>query len=311
MTNYFLNQKKGASSVIMAVFLILVVLTLNVSVFSSIQISSNYLVENLQHTQEKEQEAIRLGTGSLIVENDLIKKIIVNNTGSILITIRALYVDSEFVFDPKVNINPQESAIINIDKEVSFSSNKYKLLAITTERGTKVTSIVRDLSSSVLEGGDSSVYGPLRFIYDEFHWTIFTDNFDKNYLKTTTWNDGWKVPPNIYAIWRIRVQNVDVRNLNYKFGENTIFAIMITDGGQRSYYYIDVQCSDISIRPREYADLYFVWSEPAPSSRTSQRANRIINTEGTYLNFLVLEGKIGNTDIAQTIPFHAVLISST
>jgi hypothetical protein len=280
------------------------------------------MIEKLRIEQEKEQEAILLQTGSITVANNIIDSINVTNTGSITVRIRGIYIGYNLVDDlstTKAYINSQESREINIgDANVSLSVNEFLPLTITTERGNSFTKIIHELlgSSTGYQGGDT-IYGPIKLIWDQFHWTYFSNNFDLQFLKSagTIWHGGWNVVPNNYVIWRIRIQNVDKYNREIQLGNKSSLILVSNEVGSVNTYYIDMQCSDNIIQPNKYVAIYFVWQTPEPTSRVQNNAAKTPQTTGpngarTCITFLLIEGKIGDTLLGETIPFQAVLLGT-
>ena len=310
-------NKRGISSVFITIYLALIVITLGVTLFSSIQISNISIVGKLRIEQEKEQEVILLEIGSITVVNDKIESIRVNNTGSITVRIRGIYIGLNLVRDlSTINayINPQKSREIVIgDANVPLGLNEFLPITITTERGNRFTKIIHDLLGNPTgdQTGDS-ICGPIKLIWDQFHWTSFSANFDLLFLRSanTIWHGGWTVVPSSYVIWRIRIQNVDQQNREIQLGNQSSLVLVSNEVGAKYTYYLDMPCSQRIIQPNEYSTLYFVWQTPEPTSRTQSSASSTPQlTARTCLTFLLFEGKIGDTSLGQTIPFQALLIS--
>ena len=290
---------------------------LGIALFSSLQISATSNIERLDIEQEKEQETILLQIGSIsVTEDDYIENIRVNNTGSITVRIRGIYIGSNLIIDPSTYqntyINPQENLELEIygnGIQISFSDNKFSTISITTERGTKYSDLIYNLFSNPNGGGDDTVYGPLRLLFEEFHWKPFVDQFNSSYL-SSNWNEGWKVPENTYLIWRVRIQNVGNRIIDLRNGNATCLTLISDEGGKRWTYYIDPEYSDMTIEPKEYAKIYFAWAQPNPTSRRQNEATSTLSTNDlrAFISFLVFEGKYGQIPIGETIPFEAVLV---
>jgi hypothetical protein len=314
--------KRGISSIFIAIYLALIVITFGVTLFSSIQISNASMMERLRIEQEKEQEALMLQTGSITVVNNIIDSINITNTGSITLRIRGIYIGYNLVSDLSTTdeyINPQKSLEIDISNaNVPLGVNEFLPITITTERGTSFTKIIHELLGSPTgDQSEDSICGPIKLIWDQFHWTYFSANFNLQFLRSagTVWNGGWSVVPNNYVIWRIRIQNVDKYNREIQLGNKSSLILVSNEVGSVYTFYIDMPCSDKVIRPNQYAAIYFVWKIPEPTSRVQSNAKATPQATGpdsarTCITFLLLEGKIGDTSLGQTIPFQAVLLST-
>lgn len=306
MKRSFRHDKKAVSSVFMAVFIAIMVMVLGLSLLTSLEIGTSSSIQKLKLAQTRNQESILVQRGSITIVNDIIQSIRVNNTGSILSRISGVYIDSQFVANPGIYVNSQGSATIDLSgKAIPYSKNKFSSITITTERGTSFTSTIVDLepASTTLQG---TVYGPLRLMFDEFHWTYHKDNFDSNYLRSAKWNPGWLAPGNAYVIWRIRVQNVDDQAERITIGKYSAISIIANEGINRQIFFIDQRTSDFSIKYREYATLYFVWSSPDAAGRTQSYVNKLPADQHS-MTFLIMHGKIGDTIFGETIPFEATL----
>ena len=304
------NNKKGLSSVFLSVFLVLIILALCASLFTLISISESSSLQLLDQEQIKQQEAIFLQIGAVSYSDDIIQKVTVNNTGSIPVVISSVYTSIElFLKNPDTLIKPLCSADITLsDFNISYSQNLFNDLMITTERGTKFSAIIKDLEETDASSMET-IYGPIRLLFEEFHWTNFQEKFSNHYLDTADWYEGWKAPPGDYAIWRLRIQNIDQRTITLE--SKSCLVLRNTQLGQApATYYIDSICSDITIEPREYSTLYFVWKSSDPTNRNQNDAKSIPNTvDAACISFLILQGHLGELPLGQTIPYEAVFIS--
>lgn len=303
----FKKNRRGVSSVIICVYLALIMLVLGVSLFSAIEISTNSSIAQLRLNQERSQEAVLVKVGGLSVVNDKIDTITVNNTGSIMEKISGIYIGSIFIKDPSIYISPQESKAISIsDKSISYSSNEYNSLLITTERGTAFSSVIADLDPKSSPGAEqSTVYGPIRLIFEQFYYTPFINEFTLSDLISSTWKEAWAVPPATDLIWRIRIQNVAEENI--QINDKSSLTLISNTGGDMYVYYVDTSCSDLTIKPKDYATIYFAWGSPDADKPTNQIPKP--PNPRAFITFLVLEGQVGNIPLGQTIPFEAVLVS--
>lgn len=312
------RSRKGVASIFMAIYLALTVLVLGISLFSAHQIYNTSTVERLKIEQEKEQEAILLQVGSITLTEDFIDTITVNNTGSITVRIRGIYIDSALILDPSTMgntyINPQESLSMKIygNADVSYTDNKFSILTITTERGTSFSEIIENLFPKT-KGGETTdtIYGPIRLIFEEFHWTYYSSGFDLNFLRSATWREGWKAPPKDEIIWRVRIQNVDRDGRIIKLGNCSCLTLVSNEVGSRYTFYIDTESSDLTLRPKETpSPVYFVWQKAGTTTNPTETPQGTgPGSSRTCITFLLFEGQIGSVPLGETIPFEAVFVS--
>ena len=117
--------------------------------------------------------------------------------------------------------------------------------------------------------------------------------------------------PGIYGIWRLRIQNIDQRTITLDSKSCLVLKNTGTLKLSPATYYVDSVCSDLTIEPREYSTLYFVWKASDPVSRSQNDVEVIPNdNNAACISFLVLQGDIGDVPLGQTIPFEAVFISN-
>ena len=314
------RNRRGLSSIFMAIYLALLLTTLGASLVSAQQISHSTTVERLKLEQVRQQEALFLQIDSITVMGDYIDTISINNTGSIVEKIKGIYINSVLILDPatiqNTYVRPQSCITIKLlgNANVPFSVNKYCPITITTERGTKYTEIIANLFPKIVQGFQIDfAYGPLKLVFEDFHWTTFKNNFDMAYLNEASWIEGWSVPSNRVGIWRVRIQNIDNRDIH--LNKQSCLTLVSNEGGARYTYYIDTLNSDLTLRQGEPARfVYFTWKQPDPTDRRSNNAESTPQSSGpngarSCITFLVFAGKIDQKPLGETIPFEAVLVS--
>ena len=167
------KNKKGLTSVFLAVFLVIIIISLTASLFASIRISATTSLQVLDQEQQKQQEAIFLEIGAITFSDNIIQEISVKNTGSIPVVISAIYIDKEFLRNPELLIKPLETGDIDLsDLGLSYSENLFNTLMVTTERGTKLSVVIKDLEETDPNSVET-IYGPIRLLFEEFHWANF------------------------------------------------------------------------------------------------------------------------------------------
>ena len=232
------------------------------------------------------------------------------NNGAIPVNIRALYIGSEFICDPSQN--PDDDAFIAPGKEkwISFDNyfDKYPIVlnettinsnwTITTERGTRSS----EKGTNIYYGkpGETTVpqfyIGPMMIFFDMFNWR--SENGE--------WQSGWTIPKTADSVtWRILVKNVDERAFSIKSSSffylvcnnnipNNVLEWYISDDADRRYF-----------EPGDYHYLLFNLDKNGKPQGINS-----FQEWTSCINFLVLTGQFDDgTDIGQTIPFEAVLVT--
>ena len=249
-----------------------------------------------------------------------ISNVVVNNTGSIDVTIRALYEkangETRFLFDPstysEAKIEPTESLVIDIPVEILFD-NRTQIIA-TTERGTKTLDYVPELVYGPIEPpfdyDPTKLYvGPLMLKFDDFfyHKTDKNGNLDP----TETWHPGWIVDEKGYYAWNITVMNIDTRNLTiYRFSS---FNLVPTNSPSVLSWYLeptDQINSQKFLMVNQTESITYIWNAPRDPSIPNPSATRLTLSDCTCMVFLTFFGVFHEADgtdtpYAQTIPFEA------
>lgn len=273
---------------------------------------------------ERSREKIELA--ALEVDEQFnISNVVVNNTGTIEVTIRALYEivngETKFLFDPSdyadTQIAPMTSLVIYFPgdiPEIPFDPDA-KIVA-ATERGIKTLDYVPTLLYGPVEPPSeyepTKLYiGPLMLKFDDFSYHK-TDG-DGNLDPTESWQPGWIVPPskgNTGYAWKISVMNIDVRNITiYRF---TSFNLVPTEApSTTASWYLnsteptaDKQFLEIN----QTASVTYIWTLPL-----SGDARKLTFPSGTtcmvFLTFFGVFHEIDGTETpyAQTIPFEAAV----
>ena len=191
------RNRKGISPIFVTVYLAILVLVLLSMLFTALHTYGSSLTERMKVEEERRQESIGLiGPEALnFTEGTLASFLRVNNTGSITVRIRALYVGQKFICDPSkftgdAYINPKETLWIQLYPNVRIELNSTTLNAywtVTTERGTKSSEIGAKLiwGEPWVPGSPKKFYiGPLMLMFDMFHWRSGTG----------PWRNGWTIP---------------------------------------------------------------------------------------------------------------------
>lgn len=310
------NNRKGVSSLLVAVYVALIAIALISVLFIGVQTQSTSVLAASKNQQARMQEDLLLqgpngmqlvGSGSSIVG-----ALRVNNTGTVMIKIRALYIGEVFVCDPSTYqdtyIPPKES------KWISLISNQYSTVTtnntmldaqwkVTTERGVSTT----EKGEYILFGrpGDNDSpfrhglkTGPLLILFDYFNWRS----------GTSSWEAGWAIPKGTPDVtWRIYVYNIDTKTIT--FDETSFFDLVANTNnqGQDQKWFIDSTANQQKIlEPKKGMFVEF-------NAKVNGQPQAItLNPGVSCLNFLAITGTFSDDSaFGQTIPFEAVLITNT
>jgi hypothetical protein len=277
--------------------------------------------EQMDIDHERSQEKIVLSKIELNNESS-ISKLVINNTGSIDVRIRALYEivngETKFIFDPseysETQIEPTKSLIINIPPEVpDIPFNNQTKILVATERGIKSLDSLPELVYGPAEPptnyDPTKLYiGPLMLKFDDFFYHVTLN--DGTLDPSETWQPGWivdeKLP--VKLAWNITVMNIDVRNLTItKFSS---FNIVSTNGPNVKSWYIeptDQINKEHFLEINQTEIITYIWDGPFSDDPQSVGPPFKDSTCMVFLTFFgVFHENDGiETPYAQTIPFEA------
>ena len=316
------KNKRGVSSIFIAIYLSLIGIILIAALFAGQVISRASLTEYLKIEQDRRQEYFQI---IKLIDTDNINftTIQVKNTGAITVRLRALYVGGKFKFDPSLlpddaYIEPKEALNITLDPPIPIDDNSLNSQwTVTSERGTRSSELGKNLwedTSGPIYSPNKFYFGPLMLIFDMFHWKSGEGTDWKNVQYD--WNNGWYIPAKTKDVtWRILLTNVDNRTITIT--ENSDFSLVVNDIQQNKVqnWYVDPnhQAGNITLLPGFYYFIYYTWSKPFSESGSSyQEIN--FNPWDPCLNFLTFTGVFEELDgstspFGQTIPFEAVLVT--
>ena len=313
-----LRNKKGVSSLFIAIYAAVLTVILISTLFLGTSILQSSLADSLRVEQKRNQEKILLtGPEGMIVDDDsdIVNSLKVNNTGAITVRIKALYIDGKFICDPSEFIGdsyiaPGDALWINLaGSDVTYTENKDNLWTLVTERGTKSS----EIGYRILQGGDDSgsrkfYFGPLALDFENFHWRSGNG----------PWINGWEIPTGTVDVtWKIYIQNVDDRAII--IDETSFFTLVGTESQQNKimYWYIDhidpnPDPGSMRLEPGEKYYIYYILSKPKNEQGGSYQ--KITMPPMICTNFLLFSGTFveqnGNRlPFGQTIPFEAVRIT--
>jgi len=320
-----IKNKKGLSPLFVSIYIVIIVVILLSMLFAALSTYESSLTTRMRIEQERRQESIRLiGPKALnMSEGTYAGYLRVNNTGSITVRIRALYVGDKFVCDPSKDlgagdsyIDPKEAIWIKLYPYVHIELNSTTLNAlwtVTTERGIKTSEIGAKLiwGEPPLWWPKKFYIGPLMLMFDMFHWSTTPD--------TGPWNHGWSIPQgNEEITWRILVVNIEDKPI--LLDEKSCLTLISNDNSPKDpkTWYIDpLQMGSMNLLPGDFNFIYYTWKAPFShhgGKKAFHQGITGLSTDDTCLNFLCFYGSFVESDgtltsYGQTIPFEAVQIT--
>ena len=310
------KNKKGISSLFIAIYVFLLATILVSTLFVSLNIGKSGLTTYMKIEQERIQEGILIGgPGGMQLDGDNVKSLRVNNTGSIAVRIRSLYIGQTFKCDPSTfdgdsYIDPKESLWIQLSGniEINYDQTKKSIWTVTTERGIKS----QERGDYILEGPyadpDTSNIriGPFQIAFEEF-------DYSKD--DGASWLPGWSIPSGTKVIFRIEITNIDDEAIILT--DTSCFALHANDDipNNRIFWYIRPPPSGyLIIQPYEEVPTPIIYDR-IHAGQSPQTPNFNFQPGYTAVNYLIFTGYYADAfekpdlskPIAQTIPFEAVL----
>lgn len=235
----------------------------------------------------------------------------VNNTGSIAIKIRAVYLDGSLLWEPAetiANIKAKESYMLTLPTQIPFVATSKITLA--SERG--VTTVVKEgdfyIGPPPASQDQDLYFGPLKLDFEEFYYAKYSGS---TYPDSDGWIKGWQVARGTELVWKIVVKDVDERPIT--LNRYSCLTLIPNDGGSQLPWYIEkIIHSDGSnsttIMPQETVSIFYRWATAQQSKSVNIFAAR---TEArVFLTFYGVFNEYGTTKhYGQTIPFEAVLVT--
>ena len=315
MNRILKQNNRGIASVFGTVFILFLVIFLASSLFISLYSYEENAQESIDLEQERVQERIVLLSLSTknVSGTEYLNSLLVNNTGTIITRIRAIYIDNIFICDPTdSSLNPYDTYINPKDYlQVQLPNNLlYEPLSrieVATERGIKSVEYEWMLRGGNQTDSPSEIqkiyFGPLLLDFDKFYYTKYDDLSDPN-----SWKPGWSLENSIEVVWNITVTNIDDRNITInKYSGFTL--VPNAEGAQRPWFIEPPNGLDtLFISSNTTVSIIYIWD--GPQSDTTQSVYNQNQECRIFMSFFgIFHEKDGSTKpYGQTIPFEAVLL---
>jgi len=318
--------RRGVSTIYTSLISLLLVFSILTLLFLTF-VSYNLAVqEQMRIEHERSQEEIVI-SGLVLNETDLtISHVVVNNTGTIEVKIRAIYVTNSttttLICDPSTymdtHIAPSESLRIRLPGGVAFEPNAK--ITVATERGVKT----KEYEGILIFGSPkprwkynpSRLYiGPLMLQFDAFWYrkTFQNGNLDPN----DRWHLGWSIPKGFgYCAWNITIMNIDDRNITINRFSSFTAVPNDSPSSELSWYLEPTNQTDLThfLAVNQTQNIIYIWSTPMrlPEEGGTNSAQKMTLPECTCMVFLTFFGVFHEHDgttttYAQTIPFEAAI----
>jgi len=281
--------------------------------------------EQMKIEHERSQEKIAL-SGLGFDDQNRISHVVANNTGTIEVEIRAIYVANAtttlFVCDPSTymdtHVAPSQSVRINFQSGVTFEPSA-KITA-ATERGIKTSEyealLVYGSVKPKWEYNPSRLYiGPLMLQFDAFWYRGARQ--DGTLLPNDPWHPGWSIPKGFgYCAWNITVMNIDDRNLTINRYSSFTAVPNDSPSTQLTWHLEPTNQTDFTqflpVNQTQY--IIYIWSDAKslPGEGGTNSAQKMNLPQCTCMVFLTFFGLFhehdgSTTTYAQTIPFEAAI----
>jgi len=319
------RSRRGVSTIYTSLIFLLLVF----SIFTLLSLAffgyNLAIQEQVKIEHERSQEKIIL-SGLALDESLCISRVIINNTGTIEVKIRAIYITTNstttLICDPSTymdtHIAPSESLRIRLPGGVAFQPEAK--ITVATERGVKTT----DYEGPLYFGpprppgkyNPSRLYiGPLMLQFDAFWYrkTLQNGNLDPK----DPWHPGWNIPKGFgYCAWNITVMNIDDRNITINKFSSFTAVPNDSPSSQLSWYLEPTNQADLTqfLAVNQTRYIVYIWSAPKslPEEGGTNSPQKMTLPECTCMVFLTFFGVFHEHDgtttpYAQTIPFEAAI----
>lgn len=325
MKRKILRSRRGISSVTSLISLLLMfsILTGLFIAFFDYNLAEQ---EQMRVEHERSQERIAISGLELSDDQIHISNILIRNTGTIEVRIRAIYVhngtETTLICDPSTGMDTHialaMSLWIDLPSGVAFDP-KAKITA-ATERGVKTTEyqalLVYGSPKPRWKYNPSRLYiGPLMLQFDAFWYRKTTQR--GTYNPNDPWVPGWSIPKGFgYCAWNITVMNIDDRNITINRFSSFTAVPNDSPSNELSWYLEPTDQENFTqfLPVNETYNIIYIWSAPKrlPEEGGTDSAQKMTLPECTCMVFLTFFGVFHEHDgttttYGQTIPFEAAI----
>lgn len=305
------RSNKGVSTIIGSLLFMILIAMVMSALFIGLYDFETNAKESITNTQIRAQEKIIIDG----MQNDskilYVTAIHVNNTGSTTAEIRAVYLDSDLLLQPSIDLNAKQAVWIQMPPNTLFEAASK--IAVTTEKGIKTVAREGDFIYSLLPppNYDEGYFGPLQLDYESFSYGTY-DSHDV-VVSPPGWQPGWHVDTHTQdLVWNITVKDIDERAITLN-QYSTLTLVPNAQGAQIPWYIEKVTHKDgslaMKIQPQEIVTITYRW--PSPSNHHGESAP---SSQGMFRVFLTFFGNFNELDgtikpYGQSVPFEAVMVA--
>jgi len=282
--------------------------------------------EQMRIEHERSQEAIVI-SGLELDDQTYISHVVVNNTGTIEVKIRAIYVTNgtttTLICDPSTymasaHIAPSESLCIPLPGGVVFEPEAKIIVA--TERGVKTKEyegiLIFGTPRPPWKYDPSRLYiGPLMLQFDAF-W--YRKAFQNGTLDPDDpWHPGWSITKGFgYCAWNITVMDIDDRNITINRFSSFTAVPNDSPSNQLTWYLEPTNQTSLTqfLPVNQTRNIIYTYSVPKrfPEEGGTDSTRKMTLPECRCMVFLTFYGVFHEHDgttttYAQTIPFEAAI----
>ena len=303
------RANKGLSSVFGSMLFIILIAMVVSALFVGLYRYDEVAKQSLVNGEVRSQESIVIDA----MENDsqtfYLTAIHVNNTGAITSQIRAVYLDSNLLLQPSIDLNAKQGAWIQMPANTPIKIES--TILVSTATGIKTMAREGDfVGIKPRRSNQEGYFGPLELQFESFSYGVYDAGGN---LVPPGWKPGWNVPTHTQnLVWQITLKDTDERAIT--LNSYSCLTLLPNKQGAQIPWYIDKiehpenpGSTSFTILSQETVKITYRWS----SSHNTESSPSAV---GQYRVFLTLFGNFQELDgtikpYGQSIPFQAVLIT--